>query len=659
MTWLQWLAGIPVLMLVPKLVTWLIQKVQGTTGILNLPSSHLPDLTTSGTDPGITLPPWLGRDTRDSPDTAEETGTDEDEGPSGKTRGGVRLPLPEGRTVTLTDVSTDDQRQFLFRLQGNKVRGALVEAGSDFQLRFEYTGTTAQAAAVVQGQGLLDAAAHNLDLQIAIYPGELTITDAKYLDVAQFRGGALTNQVVFSLRANAAALSAGLHVFFSVNGCALYDFPLRLQVVDSLEVASSIELEPGVRRLDLDAYARATSTRAKRSVRLLFKARGSDITVTFHELDKARPVMLEDVPLVRTGDGKLTNLLKAVAQDVKDVAGQAFWNRMAAPLDAVPESDPVTRDLMRRARNQVISAGARLYQTLSKDTNLGTILELIDKLPPGSGISLFSDCGFLPLEILYPREYHHSWLDQPEASRLWGYRFRIEYFLWEAGTEHVHPPTPVQAGTPLVSLNLDPSIDTQLTRGAARLPPFLPVQHHEGLLSDRSGDGWRTEWNRDFDAIVKTVQTAHEATLLYYYCHGRADTPFADAVPKLAFGANAIDPDWVRTQQQFRHAPVIVLNSCASGEASPLSLLSFLERFRSKGAAGVVSTWFAVPMLFASELGRVLITRYADGDSLGDILYDLRRRLLEHDNPLGLFYALQCPIDLRAPLPLTNRREAA
>ena len=58
---------------------------------------------------------------------------------------------------------------------------------------------------------------------------------------------------------------------------------------------------------------------------------------------------------------------------------------------------------------------------------------------------------------------------------------------------------------------------------------FLPVEAHMGLLDAARAQGWETETNREFDAIAATLKTAHAATLLYYYCHGKSDAPFSAA----------------------------------------------------------------------------------------------------------------------------------
>jgi hypothetical protein len=63
-----------------------------------------------------------------------------------------------------------------------------------------------------------------------------------------------------------------------------------------------------------------------------------------------------------------------------------------------------------------------------------------------------------------------------------------------------------------------------------------------------------------------------------------------------------------------------------------------------------VAPSFPVPTLFAAVFARTFIERYADRIPVGQILFDLRRDLLADNNPLGLWYSLQCPLDLKAPV---------
>jgi hypothetical protein len=416
-----------------------------------------------------------------------------------------------------------------------------------------------------------------------------------------------------------------------------------------LDAARRIDLDPLVRTIDLDEMAKARDSRAQRATRLVFCQSRGEIAVTFHEFDQPElPLQLQKIDAAQW-----SNLLKAASAGVREVAAAPFWNTVDDPL--APAASDALRDLMRGARDQLVAAGSSLYTRLVEDKTLKYVFNRIEGLAPGSRLTVESNCGFLPLEILYPKTYHPSFGTTPTASLLWGYRFRIEYLLFEDDASHKYPAAREQAGAPFVSLNLAAYIDKDLSRDTMRRPPFLPVRKHVEWF--KQGLGADAEINQEFDIIVKTLREPHPATLLYYYCHGRADAPFgADPIAKLAFGPDSyVDPGWINTEEKFPHAPIVVLNSCSSGEAGPLSFTTFLAQFRRKAAAGVVSTWFAVPMLFASAFGRELVARYLRNEPIGDALFDLRRTLLERDNPLGLLYALQCPMDMKAPAPASRQ----
>ena len=56
----------------------------------------------------------------------------------------------------------------------------------------------------------------------------------------------------------------------------------------------------------------------------------------------------------------------------------------------------------------------------------------------------------------------------------------------------------------------------------------------------------------------------------------------------------------------------------------------------------------ATPALFATEWAKRFFDRFLDGQALGDTFLELRREFLEqHNNPLGLLYAVHCDGDTR------------
>ena len=132
------------------------------------------------------------------------------------------------------------------------------------------------------------------------------------------------------------------------------------------------------------------------------------------------------------------------------------------------------------------------------------------------------------------------------------------------------------------------------------------------------------------------------------YCHGQASNPFL-GTPELLQFADFDIPQSFLTDDIYAHWPIIFLNSCSAGAVSPLLFSSFLTKFRTKHAFGVVAPAFPIPALFAAGFGKKVIDKYISGVPIGKALWDLRRELLKQGNPLGLFYTLRCPMDVTAP----------
>jgi hypothetical protein len=95
--------------------------------------------------------------------------------------------------------------------------------------------------------------------------------------------------------------------------------------------------------------------------------------------------------------------------------------------------------------------------------------------------------------------------------------------------------------------------------------------------------------------------------------------------------------------------PIVFVNACDAGNISPLLFYSFRTEFRKRKAAGLIAPSFPVPTMFAAMFGNAFLTSYSKGQPVGKILLNLRRELLAKNNPLGLWYSLQCPLDVRAP----------
>ena len=334
-------------------------------------------------------------------------------------------------------------------------------------------------------------------------------------------------------------------------------------------------------------------------------------------------------------------------------ASTAIWAALADPL-AAPNA-PAIEARFQECMENTIGEGYRLYDFLS-GIGLGAILKQLDGMPDGSKLTIYTDCAFLPWEILYSREYSAKWPQAvkdanpaPDPKRMWGYRFMINYNLLDQdGTPDFSVLMAAHKnGKPFISLNLNASI-----ANAGR--PFQPIAYHRDFYKQHlSLKNVGEVYESATDIEGQLYSTSQEATVLYLYCHGRNSVPFAvNNSEALEFepNGNPLDPVALGALKNvYTRAPVVFLNSCTSGQPSPLSFSSFHAVFRQKQAMGIIGTSIEMPITFGAAFGCKLLEEYLKGVPLGVAIYALRRELVDKGNPLGLFYSLQCPIDVTAP----------
>jgi hypothetical protein len=169
---------------------------------------------------------------------------------------------------------------------------------------------------------------------------------------------------------------------------------------------------------------------------------------------------------------------------------------------------------------------------------------------------------------------------------------------------------------------------------------LLPVQFQQKYFAKA--------WSKrgDYAAGYKQVLSALRkepavASLIYFFCHGSAE--------KLEFEKSTSFTPYHVAGPEFPHWPVVFVNACEAGNISPLSFFSFRKEFRKRKSAGLIAPSFPIPTLFAAVFASAFLERYARQETVGSILLALRRQLLRQNNPLGLWYSLQCPLDLKAP----------
>ncbi len=340
----------------------------------------------------------------------------------------------------------------------------------------------------------------------------------------------------------------------------------------------------------------------------------------------------------------------AQTKSVMPTTATTVWTSLSDPL-AAPKKKEVA-DEFKNCMELTISAGSALFTQLSK-IGLEVILRKIDEMPEGSVLKISTDTAFFPWEILYPLKYSKDYSKELKEKNplqpklLWGYRYVIHYNLLPESEEGWESPVDEhQNGQAFVSLNLNPTIDE-----AFKEEPFKPIAFHQDFYNDRFVNGGGEIRKTGDEIRSQLLSDDNHATIIYLYCHGSSNEPFnPEIVEALELDKEVtIRPQSLEYDNTYARGPIVILNSCSSASQSPLSFSSFHSTFRSKRAMGIIGTTIQIPATFAAAFGKRLIEMYLDGVAIGIAIHQLRRELIMNDNPLGLFYSLQCPYDITAP----------
>ncbi|WP_426613900.1 hypothetical protein [Bradyrhizobium sp. McL0616] len=530
------------------------------------------------------------------------------------------------------------QRQSLnFTLEGEQARQSEAVWGSQFDLAVSYG---------LAGEGDLGGvlskeidrliARPSMKLGITIVPKGLLLADGIATREARFENGTLTGEAPrFKLAApsrseplDAEAEPSGIHIVLSVAGALIHTFFLEIHLVDAL---GSTAYAPVV--IDFDLQAIAAAKLEERIAELVITSKGDSWQV-YWNVDGVRGE--PEVTSVVTPSKLKAAYDSLIVDDIRKIANNALWKSIDEEL-TLP-SDDISRDLAREAMQAAVTVGSKLYRLFSEDPVFQKMFQQIEALPLGAKIAVITDSVVLPWEMLYPLDYIDGYpAENYQPEQFWGNRFVIESLLIVTSTEEKLPTNRQQARPLHVTMGLNEGIDLEKAwEGRKLLPVKLQKDYFDLKLAHRGN--YASGFNQVMTAFRD--QSAN-ASLIYFFCHGTADIlEFEKSKPFTAFHVSG---------PPFENWPLVFVNACDAGNISPVSFLSFRKEFRKRRSAGLVAPSFPIPTLFAAVLARTFIERYAERIPVGKILFDLRRELLARDNPLGLWYSLQCPLDLKAP----------
>jgi hypothetical protein len=522
---------------------------------------------------------------------------------------------------------------FFFALEGEGARCDEVLWGSAFDLVFRYDVLPEDTLAALKGEYLrmLVKSKTSARLDIDVIPKGLTLTEGSASRVVSFEDGRMVAEPPrFRLKApekdaDTGPAQRGVYVIFTIRGAVVYDFFLEIRLVERLAVGP---LTTRVLDLDLEEVG-DIRVEEPRAARLGILSEGGSWLVYGNidgvERTPERTMLVNDAKLDAAYRGGILN-------DLARIAGQAVWRSIDDKLEISASEEEAARECMRMA----VTAGSKLYRHLSEDRVLKEVLDRIDRLPEGSKITVMTNATAFPWELFYPLEYVYDYPSENyRPERFWGNRFLFESLLFPTTDEEKPPKLRRQLGKLHVSMGLDATIDAEWVDR-----PLLPV----GLHKDYFESALRSygDYYDRYDDIIDVLRRPHPASMIYFFCHGTADELQFDKTKPVCTAAHVMGssyPGW----------PIVFMNACSAGNISPLSFFSFRREFRKKKTAGIIAPSFPIPTLFAALFAKTLIARYVDRQPIGQTLFNLRRELLAKNNPLGLWYSLQCHLDVTAP----------
>jgi len=334
-----------------------------------------------------------------------------------------------------------------------------------------------------------------------------------------------------------------------------------------------------------------------------------------------------------------------------------------------------------KATRALAQVGRQLYLKLFETTAGQALAEwMAESLAPGSTIQIVDLAG----EFVFPWSLvYTAWPwddDQPvDVAQFWGGRYRLVTLTRTLLDTYRQSPVQIDTGEPL---HFCAGIYERLL-GAAEQKAFFT-----GLASGSQGRVIAEILNSRRE--MSQALAAADRDLYYFFCHGyteriatdiQLDTDLVGLFVQQAFSNAAVKPEsladhledlfdvsdsWLRLTQgkillsmlketvpsQLTRHPIVFLNMCQSAQVLPSLSDGFVPFFIQRGARAVIGTECSMHTGFADEFARAFLTRFLQGQPVGQILLSLRQEYLAQGNPLALAYTLYADADLRLQEPL-------
>jgi hypothetical protein len=204
-----------------------------------------------------------------------------------------------------------------------------------------------------------------------------------------------------------------------------------------------------------------------------------------------------------------------------------------------------------------------------------------------------------------------------------------------------------QARPNVVTMTADSSLDQDLT-----------AKHRETLEGGLPPKTLNYQLVESADALGTAL--AHETMdVAYVYCHGGYFINEEGTRPQVAlqFGDEKVRPfdiaGWRRgTTWGYRHwperRPLVILNGCHTTTMTSATLANFVDAFTRFGnAAGAIGTEVTVDQPMANWVGEMLLHGLVQNRTVGEVIRDVRWRMIQRGNTQAFAYTLYSVAGLR------------
>ena len=521
--------------------------------------------------------------------------------------------------------------EFQFKLTGPQVCGNSVAADTEASLEFFLGEVDKATIAIMKGQKLDQAMTTGGELSVFLVPKRYQLTEGGCLRTATVKDWVMTGEMVFKLKAGPVPnADAGAWVYLDLDKKPIYAFFLAMPIVEDVSRAQAFTGTPPA----IDLETRGVPIQA----RLVMVNQQKDelqVELKVSYLNQETQSSPPDKVLDKLTLAKLEEALEGVPKDnAQEVAQSGIWGQLPDPFNYSAEdfAKQLTADNIQYLADhlkEIAQAGWDLWVKLTADQDLKKILSDVDKLPPGSRIEVVTDSVFVPWEILYPENVEEM-SGGVKPGLFWGARYIIQSTLPDVDLKEIDKEK--QEHYCPHSSDLCVCVDPAIDRDFAEVLPAASPQNWATNFMVEPAEGRRL-----------LLSEKNVAKWLYFLCHGKKE--------EIALGGKniAITPANLQETIPFSGRPIVFFNSCLSGAFAPLSLTNFYKEFReSKKVLGLVATSFSVPTMTAAVIGRQITESYLKGEKdLGTIILELRQDLLAKGIPIGLYYTLHCPADIR------------